>query len=327
MAWQQIIARTKAGYMNKVQSVLRIIGSVLGISILIYQAYYSLNAIQTQEVQLFSYSDFGLGIFVIIIAIGLHYCAWNILMRGFMIKVPLLDGFRGFILSYIARYIPGTIWGYLNRNEWLSMEYNVPHRISFWGSICEIGLSVLASITMVGIQKLFQTNQIFNKWLYTLLLILLPIFSWFFVKFIVKLRFFKHWLPESEYLMKFYSWKNWFITLAMLVGTWLLYGAMVHLCLQAFGISTLDLFKEGTIIQLSGIFSISWLAGFIIVLLPSGLGVRELTLAALLPTIMPVSHSQAVAVSVASRLITILAELILVAIFGFSSIVKKVHHY
>ncbi len=308
--------------MKRIRPILRIIGTLFGIALLIYQSYNGYLAIRSQQIQLRFYGYLGLAVFLIMVVMGLYYCAWKILMGGFAVTVPFLAGFRGFMLSFVARYIPGTIWGYLNRNEWLAQEYKVPHRISLWGSVYEIGLTALSSIVMVSIQGITQTNSALNKWLLPLLVVLLVVFSWILVKRVAKLNLIKRWLPNNGYGLDQYPGEKWFATLAILVGNWLMYGAMVYLCLLAFGIPVENIFTGGTLIQLSGVFSLSWLIGFIMIFLPSGLGVREVSLAILLPTVMAITQPQAAAVSVAARLITTAAELALVTLFALTPLGK-----
>lgn len=274
------------------------------------------QAVRSQALELRAIRYFVIGVLLIVFVMGLYYWAWKILMSGFGIKIGFLTGFRGFMLSFVARYIPGTVWGYLNRNEWLALNYGVPYRISNWGSIYEIALTALASVVMIGIHGIVQSEQGARKLWITLLLALLISASYILVARSYRLKILERFLPDNDNNeIKQYPWQQWFATLTMLIGNWFLYGVMVFLCAKAFGLDTPSLFSSGTAVRLSGIFSLSWLAGFVILFLPSGLGVREITLAALLPTVFPITTPQAAAVSVAARLIIITAELMLVVIF------------
>jgi uncharacterized membrane protein YbhN (UPF0104 family) len=63
-----------------------------------------------------------------------------------------------------------------------------------------------------------------------------------------------------------------------------------------------------TWLQAAGIFALSWCAGFVVVIAPAGLGVREYTLALLLGSFIP--SGEAIAISFLARLWWTAAEVL-----------------
>jgi uncharacterized membrane protein YbhN (UPF0104 family) len=85
---------------------------------------------------------------------------------------------------------------------------------------------------------------------------------------------------------------------------WLLYG--LHTWLLADGLGG----HGGRLLLLAiGSYALSWVAGFLVVIAPAGLGVREAALVLGLRSVLPASA--ALAVSVLSRLLMTLADVLL----------------
>jgi len=69
-----------------------------------------------------------------------------------------------------------------------------------------------------------------------------------------------------------------------------------------------DIQHNATVFQATFIFSLSWLIGFAVIVVPSGLGVRELTLHILLVSQLALFPEAASIVAVVSRLLFFLVE-------------------
>ena len=63
-----------------------------------------------------------------LVALGLQMAAWRYLMQDLGIKLTWRSIIGGYMLSFLPRYVPGSVWGYLSRSEWL--------KTSSWSSIC-----------------------------------------------------------------------------------------------------------------------------------------------------------------------------------------------
>ena len=66
-------------------------------------------------------------------------------------KISTKSAVRGYVLSFIPKYIPGTIWGYLSRSEWLKVKFNIEYHNSNIGSIYEIVVIFFSSFVIISI--------------------------------------------------------------------------------------------------------------------------------------------------------------------------------
>lgn len=89
---------------------------------------------------------------------------------------------------------------------------------------------------------------------------------------------------------------------------WLFNGLVIYFLVAAF--TTIE---PAMFIPLSGIMAVSWAAGFLVLIVPGGLGVREGVMVVLLTPLT--SSSVAVAVAVLARALTIAVEIGLAALF------------
>ena len=78
-------------------------------------------------------------------------CAGVLLMRSLNIELPIHKARYIYSLSFLARYIPGSIWGYLSRSEWLLHDYQVSYASSNYGSILEVALAVSTGFCVLGL--------------------------------------------------------------------------------------------------------------------------------------------------------------------------------
>ena len=99
------------------------------------------------------------------------------------------------------------------------------------------------------------------------------------------------------------SWGDGVVLLSLSVVSWLLYGGALYL----FFSSLVELAPLAAV-PLAGINALSFLAGYLVVVAPAGLGVRELTMTGLLEPLVPLGVAAFLAGL--SRLWTILAELL-----------------
>lgn len=93
--------------------------------------------------------------------------------------------------------------------------------------------------------------------------------------------------------------------------SWIAYGTTAVLCQAAVGPVPASYW------QLVGAACLAWAAGFVVIFLPSGLGAREGAYVALLAGVMPVSSLAAAALL--TRLLTIAAELIVLAVMAIAA--------
>jgi len=269
-----------------------------------YQAYL---AFKNQIIFIQNYLPLGIAALAIVISFLQQIAAWALLMRSLNIRLPMHKARYIYSLSFLARYIPGSIWGYFSRSEWLMQDYQVSYAASNYGSILEVALEVLISFSVVGF-CIISSNVITPPWI-GYVLFFLPWLPWalWFSQFSLQWRIKLSGYLKSDVLCFNPRRREWSVILILLIINCFYYGLGVFLIGYSLGIWRVEqLLSVWTIV--TGDFSAAWLAGFFAIFIPSGLGVRELVLSTLLISQFHLAQSVAQAISVMMRLITVLAE-------------------
>jgi len=274
---------------------LYFIGVLLGLVLFLYQLWKA-SAIIKQYSNYSWISIFSVATIIIVIAYGLQILAWMQLMESFGYSIKMMPAIKGYITSFIPRYIPGTIWGYWSRNEWLLKEFQIPYAVSSRGSVLEIITGVItASIASIYIvAQYININVGYILFAGILLIIVGYFFSWKFGLVNVRdLHVFRFMAAVILYLV-----------------FWIVYGVtLLWFLTQLTG-------TDANFLYLTSMYSLAWLIGFLFVVTPSGLGVREFVLATLLTKQVLLSGNEASAIALSMRFAIYLAEIFLLIIWA-----------
>ena len=303
----------RAQILRKLLFQIGILAGLVLLSIQISQAY---QAFKTQVISIQNYLSLGIAALLIVISFLQQIGAWVLLMRSLNIQLPIHKARYIYSLSFLARYIPGSIWGYLSRSEWLMQNYLVSYTTSIYGSILEVALAILTGLSVIGLCIIIN-GEIIPIWVGYLLLFSsqLPWLIWFSKPTLpLRQRLTSH--LNDDMLGCSPRFTDWMSILGLLTLNWLYYGTGVFLVGHALGIWDINQFPSLGII-LAGDFSAAWLAGFFAIFIPSGLGIRELVLSSLLVSHFQIASSVAQAISVLMRFTTVLAEFASILLSGF----------
>lgn len=205
---------------------------------------------------------------------ALQMCAWMLLLRYLGIKLKLREVFKGYFLSFVPRYIPGSVWGYLSRSQWLLQSYGVDYNISALASLLEVLGLIFTALGLGGGYFGFQLINKEYRWTLVGGGLLLTLFCLWLPKFLI-------WIIPEKYkqtviLQAFYLWVG---VVAVYFLFWLVYGVAV------FFVGSALLPASSASVSLMGAISaasLSWVLGFIVIFVPAGLGVRDWSLERLL---------------------------------------------
>lgn len=208
-------------------------------------------------------------------------------------------------VSCLAKYVPGSILQYANR-QMLGKIYRLAQVNLLVASYIEtIGVllasSLLGAICFLSIQ-LKDKAFIFLGIIFLILFIfgVLPIFYKFIKnhQYIQKVKWpelhFRKLVPLFGYYLGFFIISGILLVLIIMVE---------H--------NPMNLYKT---IMIISIWSLAWLAGYVVILAPAGLGVREAILIALLTPIL--SNHMAIIVAVLFRISLVIGD-VLFATFGW----------
>jgi hypothetical protein len=180
---------------------------------------------------------------------------------------------QGFMLSFLPRYVPGSVWGYLTRGEWLARDHGIPHPVSWFGAVLEAALLCITALGVSGAYLVGTEAGVGAALMVGILTLALPgPAAMLFTRFIGARRFgIRIASPTWTGALR------WTGVCLVYVGMWVLYGA----CTWGVGRGFFpeESWRLQPFVYASGM---AWLAGFLFVIVPAGLGVRESTLEALL---------------------------------------------
>lgn len=287
--------------------VLRYVGLLLGLGLFIKQLYVSIISYKNSGPHVVNFYLVMLAIFIMVVIYFVQVRLWMSAMKSIGCKISLLKALKGYWITFLPRYIPGGVWGYLGRNDWLLRDENIAFAYSNSGTLIEILMGVVGGIFVIII-TIVNHIPLLSRLLFGLFII--------FVTGII--------LDRSNHLLKSVAgpkilkminipsagirWKSYILGIVYSILNWILFGlALTTISLALSGEYKLLLINSVGL--LSGAYAISWLVGFIIIIIPSGLGIRELVLTMLLTSLASFSPNLSTSSAIAMRLITLIAEL------------------
>jgi uncharacterized membrane protein YbhN (UPF0104 family) len=205
---------------------------------------------------------------------------WLVILDGLGVK-PRLRWAGLFFQSQLGKYIPGAVWQYAGRAA-VARANGIPVR--------PVGISLPIEFAAAAIAAGSMAAFLLGWWGALLLAAVA-------VLLLLARRPTRSRLPALVTIRA---------TLLYLL-VWLLLGASFWLCAR--GLVTVP---AGDLALYIGTFAVAWLAGLLAIYAPGGLGVREAVLVALLHG--RIGAADALVVAAASRLMLILADVLLAAV-------------
>jgi hypothetical protein len=297
---------------SKLRKPLSRVGIVLGFGLLLYQIMLGWQAFEFKFVEEFNLWFILLSVGCVSIGILQQVFAWLFILRALGVNLPIWDGVAGYLLSFVGRYIPGSIWGYLGRGEWLWQQYQISFSLSNTASLLEVSLIVLTCLWVVGLSASIKTSTL-ALMCFVIATISICLLAWLFFRKTVGTSLGKKFLPTLSQGNCLHQPGIWLTIAGLLVINWLYYGLAVYFAGQSLGLWN-GVFHLDRWISLINQYALSWLGAFVALFLPSGLGLREFLLTRFLTVEGGLLMAQASALSVITRFLFTLAELFTVII-------------
>lgn len=284
---------------HKPKRLSRYVGTVIGIAGLAFAAYAVYLA--REEV---SVSDVDIRIFVV--AVGVGICAmlivglnWLRIITSLGHRSPIVEGLRWYYVGQLGKYIPGGLWAVLGRSE-LATRGGLPRTVAY-PSVAMSLVTTYASAAATGAAFLAvggTTTSTKLLWATGSVVIVAATIVGLSSAVVGRVNRLLDRFGLSSTLPACPPTVSGVAVIAT-VPTWLLVGFATALCARSLGI-------DADVAAIIAATSYSWLAGFLVIPLPGGLGVREAVFIALWPGSAP----EAAAIAVLARLAFILADLI-----------------
>jgi len=282
------------------------VGILVGGGLFLNQAWRGYQSISSKSLGIANPWELIVSAGFIISAMGIQIAAWRIMMANLGTSLTGREVLESYVLSFLPRYIPGSVWGYVSRAEWLKQSHGTPYTISNLGSMLEIVL-IFTGIGLVSGIYLFETLAGSIKWVLLSLFFSIPLIGWLAIKWGLTSSVF-NFLPGKISVsnsFKIFPIRVWLELCALHGFTWVLYGTSVYWIVKLISPDF-----PVALVDTTFLFAISWLLGFIVPFVPSGLGIREQSLSTLLNSVIFLSPGYASGVAVLSRLLSLSGELV-----------------
>jgi hypothetical protein len=243
-----------------------------------------------------------------VFSISLGGLIWHVLLKDRNILISVARSQNIYLVAQFGKYLPGNMGHHVGR-VMLSRKEGIPATITIQTMLIEIlwGLGIAAGLALFSISFFLESDLINHLSfigrfeLLLLLLIVVMALPWFFVYMLNKFT------PELSKKLS-----NGEILTLPRIHTATAVALLFVACFFALGM-ILDLqarfifnHADSNLIQLSCLYSIAWIAGYLMPGAPAGLGVREAVMVLILTPIY--GNSIAVGLSISLRLTTTLGD-------------------
>jgi len=229
--------------------------------------------------------------------------AFQIMLRGGGVVLPFKRVLAISTFSQVGKYLPGNVWPYLVRFRYLKQDISSGAFISI--AILENVVMVFAAITLGAISLIELSDSPFiipTVTIITLALILIIVKpAWFYGVINFGSRYIKFLKVESEQRLNQSVLAKSYI---LLLISWITKGAGFY-----FLVSSILEIPAGQLIFFISAFASAVIAGYIVIIVPSGLGVREGVMVLLLQTIFPLNIASLIAI--VARLWVVASDVVL----------------
>ncbi|MDN3355509.1 lysylphosphatidylglycerol synthase transmembrane domain-containing protein [Actinomadura sp. DC4] len=245
----------------------------------------------------FSWPYIGAALLFGVLGLGAWMQAWRSLLAGMGSPLPLRAAVRIYFVSQLGKYIPGSVWALVAQME-LAKEHRVPRERGASAALLAMATTIATGCAVAAVTLPLTSADATHR--YWWLLILAPIFLASLHPRVVAFALDRALrLARRQPLARTAGLGTMVVTVAWTAAGWLLFGVHAWLLVRAAGGSGFFL--------ATGAYALAFTAGFLVVIAPGGVGVRE---AALTVALGPVLASGApLVVALASRVVMTVADL------------------
>ncbi|MQY07163.1 hypothetical protein ACRB68_52620 [Actinomadura sp. RB68] len=227
--------------------------------------------------------------------------AWRIFVRGMGSPLPLKAAFRIAAISALGKYVPGKVWALVTQIE-MSREHDVPRERSFSATMLAVATSMACGLAVAAATLPLTSPAARERywWLFLLAPVLLACLHPRIVTWAINLVL---RLARREPLERPVGLGVTLHAIAWTIVAWALFGLHIWLLCVAVGGS-----GGGLPFMATGAYALAFVAGFLVLIAPGGLGAREAAMVLVLTPVLPAGAPAVVAV--ASRVLLTVADLL-----------------
>ena len=238
---------------------------------------------------------------LVLAGLGASVMTWRQSLTELGSRVRVRHAAKIYLVGQLGKYVPGSIWAVLLQME-LAHKVQVPRSRSFAAGIVAAGVNALTGI-LIGLLIIPSVDQS-DWWRYAVFACLAVACAVALTPpVLTRLVSFGLRLLRRPPLEAPVTWPGMLRAAGWAVASWLAYG----LCVWVLAVGAGAPAGESFFVCLAGV-ALAMTAGFLVVVAPSGIGVREAVLVAALAPVL--STSEALSVALVVRLVFTLADLI-----------------
>lgn len=286
------------------RSILRIIGLVLGLGLFTWVALDLYGRAQTTQWPPLPANELVIATLLVLLAHGLHGLAWAVGARHYAPRLGWAEAIAFYSVSFLARYIPGKIWQIGGLSILTRDKGGNPLHIAGYSLAFLIAFQALGAMTMAA--AYFARSEHYSLLVTSLAV---PVLAVMLTApyYLVGNRLLD-FLPASiaQKLTGAFDQPplRVVVNLTLLGSVWILLGTSGYVLINGFAPDWNGTWSDSTVAVIGGL-----VAGFVVLIAPSGAGVREATISLWL-TDMGVLPVAAIAIVVALRIVMTVGELI-----------------
>lgn len=244
----------------------------------------------------------------VLVGLALNLQVWRGLMAAAGSRLSVRAASRVFFIGQLGKYLPGSVWPVLTQME-LGRAYKVPRERSATVAIVTmtIGLASGLLATLVGVPFMASDKTGTYWWAFLFIPVLLVVLHPRVLNPILRRGLRIIGRPAPEYPL---TLRTVLAAIGVNVLSWFANGLQIWVMAVRLGAT-----GGHTLLACIGVYAFAWCVGFLVVIAPAGAGVRDPILIATL-TPMVGSLGAATAITLVSRLITIVGDLLGAAVAG-----------
>jgi hypothetical protein len=235
--------------------------------------------------------------------------AWRALLGGFGAHLHVRSALRVYFIGQLGKYVPGSVWPVVAQME-MSRDLGVGRTQAGGASLVALALAAPTAVLASALTLPFVSASALSH--YWPVLLVLPFMAAFLhppwlnrmLNFMLRVAR-RGELPQPVQRVPL------LIALGWLMFSWTAFGVSIWALAHELGAS--GSVGRQLLVCIGG-FSLAWAAGFLVVFVPAGAGIREAALVLTLSPILP--HGPATLVALISRLVFTGGDVLWAAIGG-----------
>jgi glycosyltransferase 2 family protein len=199
----------------------------------------------------------------------LYGLTWKVLLAGLGETISVFNSTAVLAVSQIGKYVPGKIWFTVGR-MYLGKQHGVNEAKTAVSTVMEIALSLLGAVILFGLAVLLVPRAMIPGRAYLAFLLIPFCIVAVYPPILNRVTGFVLRKLHQPIVKIRMSFRRLLGVLGLYVLMWIVQGTGCFLLVRSFyplGLSGLPM--------VAGAFALSWILGFIVLISPAGLGIRE----------------------------------------------------